>query len=39
VDGVYSNTSEWQEKVSLALIGLALFFNFIIAVDALGKLK
>jgi hypothetical protein len=39
VDGVYSNNSEWQEKVSLVLIGIALFLNFIIAVDALGKLK
>ena len=39
VDGVYSNSSEWQEKVSLVLIGIALFLNFIIAVDALGKLK
>jgi hypothetical protein len=39
IDGVYSNNSEWQEKVSLVLIGIALFLNFIIAVDALGKLK
>ena len=39
VDGVYSNSSEWQEKVSLVLIGIALFLNFIIAVDALGKIK
>jgi hypothetical protein len=39
VDGVYSNNSEWQEKVSLVLIGIALFLNFIMAVDALGKLK
>ena len=39
VDGAYSNNSEWQEKVSLVIIGIALFLNFIIAVDALGKLK
>jgi hypothetical protein len=39
VDDVYGDTSEWQEKVSLVLIGIAIFLNFIIAVDALGKIK
>jgi len=39
VDGVYSNNTDWQEKVGLVIIGLAIFLNFIVALVALGKLK
>ena len=39
VDGVYANDSDWQEKVSLVIIGIAIVVNSIVALVALGRLK